>query len=57
MYKRKVYYTVGMSNAISGCFVVKALTHRRLYMKICLGQYDLQQQLKQTVNVVRVEVI
>lgn len=57
MYKRKVYYTVGMSTAIGGCFVVKALTHRRLYMKICLGQYDLQQQLKQTVNVVRVEVI
>lgn len=57
MYKRKVYYTVGSSTVISGCFVVKALTRRRLYAKICLGQYDLQQKLKNHVVIVRVEVI
>ena len=57
MYKRKVYYTVGSSNVVSGCFVVKALTHKRLYLKICARQYDLQQELKKHVDIVQVEVL
>lgn len=57
MYKRKVYYTVGMSTTISGCFIIKALTHRRLYLKICAKQYDLQQEYKKHVDIVQVEVL
>lgn len=56
-YKRKVYYTLGSSTTVSGCFEVKALTHRRLYLKICAKQYDLQQETKQHVYVVRIEVL
>ena len=57
MYKRKVYYTVGQSVSVSGCFIVKALTHRRLYLKICAKQYDLQKELKKHVDIVQVEVL
>lgn len=56
-YRRKVYYTVGQSTVISGCFIVKAFTHKGLYMKICSKQYDLQQHLKKHVDVVQVEVL
>lgn len=56
-YKRRVYYTLGMSTTISGCFIIKALTHRQMYLKICAQIYDLKEEHKQDVQVVRIEVI
>lgn len=56
-FKRKVYYTLGMSTTISGCFIIKALTHRQMYLKICAKIYDLQTENKQNVQVVRIETI
>lgn len=55
-YKRKVYYTLGSSVTVSGCFIVKALTRRRLFLKICAKQYDLEQENKQHVYITNVEV-
>ena len=56
-HKVKIHYTKGMSEVISGCFVIKALTKRRLYIKVCAKIYDLQQELKSTVHIACWEVI
>ena len=56
-YKRKVYFTLGMSTTISGCFTIKALTHRQMYLKICAKIYDLKAEHKQDVQIVRIETL
>ena len=56
-YIRKVYYTVGSSEVVSGCFVIKALTHKGLYLKTCAKQYDLQKKLNNNIYIVKMEVV